>query len=180
MKKSSQSTQTPNKLEVKSSKLKAGRVLAVDPGFDRVGVAILEGDKVLFSECIVTNRKDSHELRLLEIGESLNKVIKKWKPEDLAIETLFFNQNVSTAIKVAEARGVIVYEASRASLEIFEYSPQAIKIAVTGYGKANKSQVENMLQRLVKLPITKTKQLDDELDAIALGITHLATRRGIW
>ena len=168
MMKSSQSTQTQSR-----------RVLAVDPGFDRVGVAVLEGDEVLFSDCIVTNRKDSHELRLLEIGVVLNKIIKKWKPQDLALETLFFNQNVSTAIKVAEARGVIIYEAAKVGLEMFEYSPQAIKIAVTGYGKANKSQVENMLQRLVKLPAEKTKKLDDELDAVALGITHLATRRGI-
>jgi len=173
------STLTLNKLKVKSLKLKARRVLAVDPGFDRVGVAILESDKVLFSNCIVTNRNDSHELRLLEIGENLNKVIKKWKPDSLAIETLFFNQNVSTAIKVAEARGVIIYKASEAGLEVFEYSPQAIKIAITGYGKANKQQVENMLQRLVKLPADGSKKLDDELDAIALGITHLASQRGI-
>jgi crossover junction endodeoxyribonuclease RuvC len=74
---------------------------------------------------------------------------------------------------------VVIYEASKKGLEIFEYSPQAIKIAVTGYGKANKQQVENMLQKLVKFPTEEAKKLDDELDAIALGITHLATQRGI-
>lgn len=179
MMKSKTSTPTQNNSKFKIQRSKFERVLSVDPGFDRVGVAILEKNLVLFSECIVTDRKNSHSERLGEIGIEINKVIKKWKPDSLAIETLFFNQNVSTAIKVAEARGVVIYEASRANLEVFEYSPQAIKIAITGYGKANKQQVENMLQRLVKLPADGEKKLDDELDAIALGITHLASQRGI-
>ena len=152
-------------------------VLAVDPGFDRIGVAIVEKNKLLFSCCIETNRKLLHSERLLEIGEGIRKIIKKWKPKDLAIETLFFNQNTTTAMKVAEARGVILYEASSAGLEIFEYSPQAIKIAVTGYGKADKIQVEAMVGKLIKLPKSDKKRLDDELDAIALGICHLASNR---
>ena len=155
------------------------RVLAIDPGFDRAGVAILKNDQVLFSDCIVTNRKKSHESRLFEIGNAVREIIDVWKPEDLVLETLFFNQNVSTAIKVAEARGIILYESQKAELEVFEYSPQAIKIAVTGYGKANKKQVEDMVKKLVVLPSQKRVRLDDELDAIALGITHLATKRGI-
>jgi len=155
------------------------RVLAIDPGFDRVGVAILENNQVLFSDCIVTDRKKPHESRLFEIGNAVREIIDIWKPKDLALETLFFNKNVSTAIKVAEARGVILYESQRAELEIFEYSPQAIKIAVTSYGKASKKQVEEMVKKLVVLPSQKRIRLDDELDAIALGITHLATKRGI-
>ncbi|MFH1472859.1 MAG: crossover junction endodeoxyribonuclease RuvC [bacterium] len=152
-------------------------ILAIDPGFDRVGVAVLSNEKVLFSDCIVTNREESHEQRLFEIGQTLRKIIKKWKPTSLAIETLFFNQNVSTAIKVAEARGVIIYEAACGGLKVFEYSPQSIKIAVTGYGKADKTQIKNMVQKLIKIPKTNLKKLDDELDAIALGITHLATEK---
>ena len=154
-------------------------ILAVDPGFDRVGVAVLEKDKVLFSECIETSRKESHANRLLHIGEEMERVIKKWKPEVLAIEKLFFNQSVTNAMKVAEARGVIMFEAAQAGLEIFEYSPQEIKIAVTGYGKADKKQVEMMVNKLINLPPKSTKILDDELDAIALGITHLASHRAI-
>ena len=154
-------------------------VLAVDPGFDRVGVAILDKNKVLYSDCIETNRKSSHAERLLEIGQAIKKVIKKWKPASLAIESLFFNQNITNALKVSEARGVILYEASQSDLTICEYSPQAIKIAVTGYGKANKEQIESMVKRLVVLPKTKGRRLDDEVDAIALGITHLATQKGI-
>ena len=80
-------------------------------------------------------------------------------------------------MKVSEARGVIVYEAARAGLEIYEYGPQAVKVAVTGYGKADKKQIESMVRKLVKLD--EAKKLDDELDAIAVGITHLATQKGI-
>ncbi len=155
------------------------RVLGVDPGFDRVGVAVLEKDKVLFSKCIETNRKEDHSVRLLQIGQEIEKVIEKWAPNALAIEKLFFNQSVTNALKVAEARGVIIFEAARAGLEIFEYSPQETKIAVTGYGKADKRQVETMVRKLVEIPAKSAKKLDDELDAIALGITHLAHARAI-
>lgn len=173
MKKSKMSIPTQNKLAT------SRKVLGIDPGFDRVGIAILEKDVVLFSKCIETNRKDPHEKRLLEIGESIRGAIKKWKPDCLAIEQLFFNQNTTNALKVSEARGVIIYEASCAKLDVYEYSPQAIKIAVTGYGKADKTQVKNMLQKLVKIPFSKARKLDDELDAIAVGITHLASKKKI-
>lgn len=158
------------------------RVIGIDPGFDRCGVAVLgkEGgkEKLLFSTCIVTNPKDTHERRLLAIGEELAKIIKKWKPKALATEKLFFNLNVRTALKVAEARGVILYEAARANLPLHEYSPQDIKIAVTGYGKASKPQVESMVLRI--LGLKKGPKHDDETDAIAVCITHLASTRGIW
>ena len=159
------------------SKSLARTVLAIDPGFDRIGVAVLEKDNLLFSDCIETDRKSPHRERLLTIGKAVEKIIKKWKPETLAIEKLFFNQNVTNALKVSEARGVIIYEAAKAKLEIFEYSPQTIKIAVTGYGKADKAQIVSMVRKLIALP--SKKMLDDEVDAIALGITHLATRKGI-
>ena len=155
------------------------KVLAIDPGFDRIGVAILTPEKVLFSDCIETNRKLPHEERLLDIGSRVRKIIKKWKPSSLAIESLFFNQNITNALKVSEARGVIIYEAMQARLEVFEYSPQAIKIAVTGYGKADKIQMAMMVRKLVRLPKKSSKRLDDEVDAIAVGITHLATKKGI-
>ncbi len=166
------STQMPN------------RVLGIDPGFDRLGVAVLEKvagkETVIFSTCITTDRKAEPAERLKTIGEELSKIIKDYSPKALAIEKLFFNQNVTTALKVAEARGVVLYEAARAGLSTHEYSPQDIKIAVTGYGKASKADVERMVGKLVELPKQKgKKRLDDELDAIALGITHLAIVRGI-
>lgn len=154
-------------------------ILGIDPGFDRIGVAVLHKEEVLFSTCIVTDRKLTHSKRLLQIGEGIRKIINKWGPDNLAIESLFFNQSVTNAMKVSEARGVIIYEAEQAGLEIFEYSPQAIKIAVTGYGKADKKQMEIMVRKLVTLPAKSAKKLDDEIDAIALCITHLASQKGI-
>lgn len=160
--------------------MRNNRIIGIDPGFDRIGVAILERDGskqvLLYSECIVTNKKDAHDQRLLALGTRLSEVIKEWKPTELAIETLFFNQNTSTALKVAEARGAIIFQAALAKLSIFEYSPQAIKIAVTGYGKADKASIEMLVRKLIRMPSTKV--LDDEIDAIAVGICHLASVRG--
>jgi crossover junction endodeoxyribonuclease RuvC len=155
------------------------RIIGIDPGFDRCGVAVLEGSKskqeLVFSTCITTDPKSAHELRLASLGDELKAIIEKWKPSSLAIEKLFFNVNVRTALKVAEARGVILYEAARAGLPVYEYSPQDVKIAVTGYGKADKSQVESMTLRILSLK--DAPKHDDETDAIAMGITHLATTR---
>jgi len=158
-------------------------ILAIDPGFDRIGLAVMCKDgsreKLLFSECIKTNSKDAHNVRLLTIGSRIKEIIREWEPSSLGIEKLFFNTNTTSAIGVAEARGVIVYEAASAGLEIYEYGPQTIKIAVTGYGKADKKQIEIMVKKLLKLEPRETKRLDDELDAIAVGITHLASQKGI-
>lgn len=175
MKKSKTSTRMRNNGSMKQEV--GSKTLAIDPGFDRVGVAIVvkenNKEKLLFSKCIETNRKESQAKRLEQIGEEVKEVIKKWKPETLAIEKLFFNQNTTSALRVAEARGVIIYEAICSGLEIHEYSPQEIKLAVTGYGKAAKAEVQNMAMRLLGLSI-KSKY-DDEADAIALGLTHLAS-----
>ncbi|MEK7194451.1 MAG: crossover junction endodeoxyribonuclease RuvC [Patescibacteria group bacterium] len=156
-------------------KVVSSRVIGIDPGFERCGVAVLEENKLLFSTCIITESSDKHEERLLTLGQELGKIIKKWKPNALATEKLFFNINIKTALKVAEARGVILYEAARADLPVHEYSPQAIKIAVTGYGKASKPQVETMVLRL--LGLKTPPRHDDETDAIAVAITHMATAR---
>ena len=150
-------------------------MMAVDPGFDRMGVAILvyeKKERVLYSECIVTKASDPREKRLGQIGTRLKEIIKKWKPGVLATETLFFNQNVTSAIGVAEARGVALYECALAKMPVHEYSPQTIKIAVTSYGKASKDQVLKMWTKLVSMP--EGKRFDDEIDAIAIGLTHLA------
>lgn len=166
-----------------SIQMRAEIVLAIDPGFDRVGVAVLSQQKnenvLLFSECIRTSPKESRGQRLLFIGSRVRKIIKKWRPKNLAIETLFFNTNTTSAIGVAEARGIVIYEASLAGLAIHEYGPQSIKIAITGYGRADKIQMETMVKRLINLPPKTSKRLDDEVDAIALGITHLATKKSI-
>lgn len=156
-------------------------ILAVDPGFDRMGLAIMklgkDKPKLLFSQCLETDAKKERADRLLSVGTTIKNVIEKWHPESLAIETLFFNANAKSAMGVAEARGIVIYEAMSAGIEIFEYSPQAIKIAVTGHGRADKIQVAMMVKKLVDLSEKSSKRLDDEIDAIAVGITHLATHK---
>lgn len=158
-------------------------VLAVDPGFDRIGLAVVTLEeskpKLLFSECLKTNPRKTRSERLLAIGRKIKEVVERWQPKTLAIETLFFNTNTTSAIGVAEARGIIIYEAARTDMKIFEYGPQTVKIAVTGYGKADKVQVESMVKKLLKLADKPSARLDDEVDAIALGITHLATKKAI-
>lgn len=153
-------------------------ILGIDPGFERLGVAVLEknkGDrkeKVLFSECFKTSAKLEFSERLLLIGKEVRKIIKEYKPEVLSIETLFLTTNHKTVMHVAEARGVVIYEASDANLKIFEVSPPQIKMATTGYGKADKEQVIKMVKMLVD--IDNSKKQDDELDAIAIALTAFA------
>ncbi|PIP68937.1 crossover junction endodeoxyribonuclease RuvC [Candidatus Nomurabacteria bacterium CG_4_9_14_0_2_um_filter_32_10] len=153
-------------------------ILGIDPGFERLGIAVLEKnkgekkEKVLFSECFKTSAKLEFPKRLFLIGKEIKNIIKKFKPEVLAIETLFLTTNQKTVMHVAEVRGVIIYEASLAGLKIFEASPPQIKIAITGYGKANKEQVMKMVKILVD--IDNTKKSDDELDAIAISLTAFA------
>jgi crossover junction endodeoxyribonuclease RuvC len=156
------------------------RILGIDPGFERLGIAVLEKNSnqkegILFSECFKTSSKLEFAGRLELLGMEIKKVIKRWQPEVLAIETLFLNTNQKTAMHVAEARGVIMYEAKRAGLKIFEATPLQIKIATTGYGRSDKSQVTKMVKILVD--VRGEKKLDDELDAIAIALTGFAHLR---
>ena len=153
------------------------RILGIDPGFERLGIAIVEKsngqkDVVIFSECFKTSAKLTFSERLRLIGEEVKKIIKEYKPEILAIETLFLNTNQKTVMRVAEARGVVIYEATLAGLDVFEASPPQIKLATTGYGKADKTQIDKMVKLLVK--IDSTIKLDDEMDAIAIALTGSA------
>jgi crossover junction endodeoxyribonuclease RuvC len=155
------------------------RILGIDPGFERLGIAVLEKNSgkevVLFSECFKTSPKLDFSHRLLLLGEEIKKVIKKYSPEMLAIETLFLATNKKTAMRVAEARGVIMYEAARGGLQIFEATPPQIKVATTGYGASDKKQMIKMVKMLVKVDDSKTS--DDELDAIAIALTAFAHKR---
>lgn len=157
------------------------RILGIDPGYERLGIAVLEkntGDKrekVIFSECFKTSSKLEFFERLLLIGDEVQKVIKKYKPEVLSIETLFLTTNQKTVMHVAEARGVVMYEAVKNNLKIFEATPLQIKVATTGYGRADKNQIIKMVKMLVD--IDNSKKSDDELDAIAIALTAFANMR---
>jgi crossover junction endodeoxyribonuclease RuvC len=156
------------------------KIISIDPGYERLGLAILEKkgkekEILVYSECFKTDKKLSHPERLTLIGNKIEEVIKKHKPESLATEKLFFAKNTKTALFVSEARGVILYCAKNFGLDIFEYTPIDIKIAITSYGRSDKNQIINMVKKLIK--INKETSSDDEFDAIAIGLTHLATIR---
>ena len=156
------------------------KILAIDPGFERVGVAVIERqpkqkDILVFSECFKTSAKIPFHERLTQIGTEVERIIQEYTPVALAIEKLYFTSNQKTVMGVSEARGVIIYSASRNGLDIFEYTPPQIKVAVTGYGKADKQMVMNMVPKLIQ--IEKQIRSDDELDAIAIGLTCLACER---
>jgi crossover junction endodeoxyribonuclease RuvC len=149
-------------------------VIAIDPGYDRVGFALFSGETLQHSECFVPKTKDFSE-RLKAIAERICELTDEFKPESLAMEKLFFSNNAKTALQVAEARGAIIVTASQLGLPLFEYSPQEVKIAVASVGNADKKQVIAMVERLVSLP--PRKRFDDEYDAIAVGLCHQAHHR---
>lgn len=155
------------------------RVIAIDPGYDRLGIAIMEkidGKEVLLhSECVETKKEDPITSRLHTLGKRVELLLAEYKPTAVGIETIFFNKNQKTAIGVAQARGIIIYLALKAKCTVYEFGPQEIKVAVTGYGKSDKKAVMDMIKRLVaNVP---EGALDDEYDAIAVGITCLAHYR---
>ena len=152
------------------------RVISVDPGYDRLGVAVIEyvngKEHLVHSCCIQTDKTALLVDRLKDMGEQYEVLLKKYQPDTLAIETIFFNQNQKTAIGVAQARGIIIYLSQQAQCAVYEFGPQEVKVAVTGYGKSDKAAVIEMVLRLVSG--APTDALDDEYDAIAVGITCLA------
>ncbi len=153
------------------------KILAVDPGYERLGIAILDNSNnkngdLIFSECFRTSAEDEHSQRLSEIQERIEELIKEYSPKELAIEDLFFSVNTTSAMKVAETRGAIISSSKKSGLNIFEYNPQEIKVAVGGDGHCDKKAVIKMIPLLIK--IDNRKRLDDEYDAIACGLTHFA------
>ena len=151
------------------------RILAIDPGYDRLGIAVIEGNPsrptLVWSDCVLP-RKGAASERLALVSKAVSTAIKKYSPDVLAIETLFFSVNKKTALGVAEARGAILAAAGIQSVPVMEFSPGQIKLAVTGHGGADKKAIARMIPLLLELP--KKKRLDDELDAIAMGITALS------
>lgn len=151
-------------------------VLGIDPGYDRLGLAVVKQEagrlELLYSDCFITDKKEIFNKRLLAIGNEVEEVLLKYKPEVLVIEKLFFTVNRKTAMAVAETRGLITYLGAKHNLLIAEYTPLEIKTTITGYGLADKKQITEMIPRLIK--INKTIKYDDEYDAIGIALTHLA------
>jgi crossover junction endodeoxyribonuclease RuvC len=168
-------------------------ILGIDPGYARVGWAVLEvknssarnatqsvaGGKFKIQNygCIETSKKADSQDRLVSVYKQICTLIKKYRPESLAVEELFFTTNAKTAFKVGEARGVIVLAGAMQNIPVFSYTPLQIKIAVTGYGKADKQQVGRMIKAILKMK--ELPKLDDTADAIAVALTHTFTNKFI-
>ena len=158
------------------------RILGVDPGTGICGFGVLDVPKkgsslLLDSGAITTPPHTPLPDRLLDIYDSLHEIIKENRPDCIAIEKLFFMQNITTGISVAEARGVVLLVAKQASLPIFEYSPNEVKKAMTGYGHADKKQMQEMVRVFLKMD--EVIKPDDAADAVAIAIVHSMFRQRI-
>lgn len=153
-------------------------ILGIDPGLAIVGWGIIESERgnvrPIAYGAITTPAHTDIEARLLMIQNDLETIIKKYKPDEMAVEELFFNTNITTGIAVAEARGVIICTAHKLGVKINEYTPLQVKQAVVGYGKAEKHQVISMVTSILKLP--KPPKPDDTADAVAIAICHAQCR----
>lgn len=149
-------------------------ILGIDPGYAIVGFGLVEsaGGKQRLVACGAINTPAGVRLsaRLYQIANDLEELIRQFNPDVLAIEELFFNNNVTTGIGVAQARGVIIMTAEKMGIPIYEYNPSQVKQAVVGYGKAEKRQVMDMTKRL--LGLTSVPKPDDAADAVAIALCH--------
>jgi crossover junction endodeoxyribonuclease RuvC len=154
-------------------------ILGIDPGFGRIGWGVIIQDKsdwqVVNYGCIETDMKDKFIDRLAELHSKIKKIIKKYKPTRMAVEDLFFFKNLKTAIKVGQARGVILLTGVESGLLIDEFTPLQVKQAITGYGRAEKPQMQKMAQMILglKQPIKS----DDAADALAVA---LCAGQSLW
>jgi crossover junction endodeoxyribonuclease RuvC len=155
------------------------RILGIDPGTGILGFGVIElvkGQPVLVDGGVIrTPVKEDDAVRLVTIYEELTDIIAQTKPDIMSVEKLFFARNVTTAMTVAQARGVVLLCGMQAGLEIFEYTPMQIKQAVTGYGRADKKQMQEMVRVILKLK--EIPKPDDAADALAAAITHSMTVR---
>lgn len=149
-------------------------ILGIDPGYAIVGFGVLRSERgapsLLACGAINTPAGLPLSKRLLQIADDLDELIRKFKPDAMAVERLYFGNNVTTGIGVAQARGVILVTAERQGIPIYEYDPSQVKMAVVGYGKAEKRQVMDMTKRLLNLKAVPKP--DDAADAVAIALCH--------
>ena len=155
------------------------RIIGIDPGTGRLGFGVVDVDKsgykLVDAGVITTPAHTDHSERLEDIYDSLSEIIEQTKPSVMSIEKLYFAKNITTAMKVAEARGVAILCGRKANLEIHEYTPLQIKQTTTGYGKADKKQVQEMVRMQLKLKTVPKP--DDCADALAAAITYSIMNR---
>jgi len=151
-------------------------VIGIDPGTATTGYGIVEQDgngqlTSLDSGVILTSKNEPLELRLKEIFEQVNKLVLLHQPESAAVEKLFFNHNVTNAMSVGHARGVVLLALARNNVPVYEYSPNEVKSAISGYGSADKVQVQLMVKAV--LGLDSIPKPDDAADALAIAICHI-------
>ncbi len=150
------------------------KILGIDPGMAIVGYSVVEYDGntpiLLHSGSVQTSKDKKEPARLLEIWEDMNVIVEKYKPDVCAIEKLFFFRNQTTVMPVAHARGVILAVLEKHGVPVFEYTPMEVKQVLTGYGRADKKEVEQMVK--LSLGVEKLPKLDDTVDSIAIAICH--------
>jgi len=152
------------------------KVLGIDPGSGIIGFGLIEKTskpKLIDAGVIRTTIGDEDASRLVELYESLKELIDELKPDVACVEKLFFAQNVTTAMKVSQARGVILLALAEQGIPIYEYTPLQIKMAMTGYGRATKAQIQEMVR--VQLGLKNKPKPDDCADALACALTHTAS-----
>lgn len=151
-------------------------IIGIDPGIARVGWGIIRtqdsvsGLRILNVGCFETPKSNSNQDRLMAISDFLKELFAKYTPAAVAVEQLFFATNAKTAITVGQARGVIILTATQSNIPTFDYTPLQVKLAITGYGKADKNQVQQMVKNILKLE--RIPQPDDAADALAIALTH--------
>ncbi len=150
--------------------MKSRRILGIDPGTGICGFGVIENGQAIDYGVISTPPHTPLPERLLDIYNSLHEIIEQNQPAVMAIEKLFFKQNITTGISVAEARGVCMLVARQFELPIFEYAPNQIKNAICGYGQAHKPQIQEMVRQ--HLGLKSVPQPDDAADALAVAIVH--------
>ena len=151
------------------------RILGIDPGTATTGWAVLEERNVIACGHIQTNKNLSPEERLLEIATDIENLIKKYQPAEAAVEDLFFFKNQKTVIQVAQARGAVLLTLKRKNVSIFSYTPLQVKQALTGYGRAEKKQIQEMTKSICGLKCLPKP--DDAADAIAIALCHINSRK---
>ena len=157
-------------------------ILGIDPGYGIIGYGVIEKDshgkcRMLDYGAIKTPTDETFPVRLCIIDEAMRKLIHKYKPDAVAVEELFFNTNITTGIKVAEARGVIIVAAAKECAGLYEYTPSQIKQTITGNGRAEKKQVQYMTKMM--LGLSEVPKPDDAADALAVALTHAQTNNQI-
>ena len=154
-------------------------MLGFDPGLATLGYGAIKSERgkneMLDYGVVLTPKNENLPVRLAMLEEGIRKVINQFKPDEIAVEELFFCKNVTTAINVAHARGVLLLTAVKECGRMFEYTPLQIKQALTGYGRADKNQIQQMVKTFLRLP--KIPKPDDAADALAVALTHAQTNK---